>query len=250
MFHPESANRELLPVATSYHWIFNKTQRIMYIGRDLTMTSSLTPHSRQGLLGEGCSGQWKSWHSTCWRHGRDFLNSSWCYFGPELPFMFLIHYPSVWAQGSILMRSKHGGIAADGEGMNVLHLAMLQPLLGCTWAAFPRQGDGTEPPKQQCNGMPPDSQDVRSAPVTSRCKQHINTGAAEELAIKSSSFDYLIGKEVVYIPCWMCFMPLPHQAPTATCWCMVLLHRNFQEKRWTIMNCWWLKKTTWKFAFN
>lgn len=62
----------------------------MYIGRDLTMASSLTPCSRQRLLGEGRSGQWKSWHSTCWRHGRDFLNSSWCYFGSPLCFWYII----------------------------------------------------------------------------------------------------------------------------------------------------------------
>lgn len=151
LFHPETAaNRELLPVATSYHWTSTETQKIMYIGRDLTMASSLTPCSRQGLLAEGSSGQWKSWHSSCWRHGRHFLNSSWSYFGPQFPFMFLIHYPSDWARWDILMRSKEvGGIAADGEGKHVLHLAMLQPLLCRTWAAFPRQGDSTEPPKQQ-----------------------------------------------------------------------------------------------------
>lgn len=98
-----------------------------------------------------------------------------------------------------------GGIATDGEGKHVLHLALLQPLLCPTWAAFPRQGDGTEASKQQCHGMAPESQGVRSAPSTSGCQQHINTGAAEELAatqvIFSHHLSYLIGKQVVYVPC-------------------------------------------------
>lgn len=104
------------------------------------------------------------------------------------------------------MRSKDvGGILTDGKGKHVLHLTMLQPQLCPTWAAFPRQEDGTEPPKQQCHGMAPGSQGERSAPDTSGNKQHINTGAAEELAASQAIFShhlsYLIGKQVVYVPC-------------------------------------------------
>lgn len=94
------------------------------------------------------------------------------------------------------MRSKHfGGIAADGEVRHVLHLARLQSLLGHTWAAFPRQGDGTEPPKQQCHGMASGSQGARFAPVTSGCKQHINTGAAEDLAATGAIFSQLFNRK-------------------------------------------------------
>lgn len=94
------------------------------------------------------------------------------------------------------MRNKDvGGVAADGEGKHVLHLGMLQPLLCHTWAAFPGQGVGTEPPKQHCHGMAPGSQGSRFAPVTSGCKWHINTGAAEELAATKVIFSSLFNRK-------------------------------------------------------
>lgn len=94
------------------------------------------------------------------------------------------------------MRNKDvGGIATDGEGKHVLPLVMLQPLLCHAWAAFPRQGDGTEPPKQQCHGMAPGSQGARLALITSGCKQHINSGAAEELAATKVIFPRLFNRK-------------------------------------------------------
>lgn len=153
------------------------------------------------------------------------------------------------AKHEMLMRRKDAcGVACDGEAKHVLCFWTPQPLLHRTWSAVRVQGCGTEPSEQQRHGMAPCSQRARFASITSACKRHINTGAAEELAAikQSSSLGYLIEKQVVYIPWWTCFMPLPDQPPTTACWCMVLLQRNFQEG----LNCWWLKQTLKKISLR
>lgn len=79
---------------------------------------------------------------------------------------------------------------------------MLQPLLMVPDQLFTVQGHGAEPSKQQCHGMAPCSQCAGFATVTSGCKWHINTGAAEEMAAikQSACLDHLIGKQAVSVP--------------------------------------------------
>lgn len=63
--------------------------------------------------------------------------------------------------------------------------------------------------------MAPGSQCARFATITSRCKQHINTGAAVQLAAvkQPTSLDHLIGKQMVSVPQLTCFMPLLIKLP-------------------------------------
>lgn len=109
----------------------------------------------------------------------------------------------------------------------MLHLAMLQPLLCRTWAAFPGQGDRTEPPKQQCHGMAPGSQGARFGLITSGCKQHINIGAAEELAATKVIFPRLFNRKTSGLHIMLNVL---HASASLDSHCCVLMHGSPQHK--------------------